>query len=181
MAARLLVIGLISFLTLVDLFAAQAILPELVRAYHTTPAMMGVAVNSSTIGMAVAGVIVALLSRGLDRRRGIWISLALLAIPTSLLASAPDIGSFTALRIAQGLCMSTAFTLTVAYLAEQSGAEEIASALAAYVTGNVMSNLVGRLLATALAGLPLLLAPRLEPILAGLALVGIGTFFLRKR
>jgi MFS transporter, YNFM family, putative membrane transport protein len=148
-AARLLVIGLISFLTLVDLFAAQAILPELVRAYHTTPAMMGVAVNSSTIGMAVAGVIVALFSRGLDRRRGIWISLALLAIPTSLLASAPDIASFMALRIAQGLCMSTAFTLTMAYLAEQSGAEEIASALAAYVTGNVMSNLVGRLLAAA--------------------------------
>jgi MFS transporter, YNFM family, putative membrane transport protein len=148
-AARLLVIGLISFLTLVDLFAAQAILPELVRAYHTTPAMMGVAVNSSTIGMAIAGVIVALFSRGLDRRRAIWISLALLAIPTSLLASAPDITAFMTLRVAQGLCMSTAFTLTIAYLAEQSGAEEIASALAAYVTGNVMSNLVGRLLAAA--------------------------------
>ena len=75
--ARLLVVGLISFLTLVDLFAAQAILPELVSAYQTTPAMMGVAVNASTIGMAVAGIAVAL-------------------------------------RIAQGLCMSTAFTLTMA-------------------------------------------------------------------
>ncbi len=149
MAARLLVVGLISFLTLVDLFAAQAILPELVAAYQTTPAMMGVAVNASTIGMAVAGVVVALLSRGLDRRRGIWISLVLLAIPTALLASAPDISWFTALRVAQGLCMSTAFTLTMAYLAEQSGAEDTASALAAYVTGNVMSNLVGRVMAAA--------------------------------
>jgi YNFM family putative membrane transporter len=148
-AARLLVVGLISFLTLVDLFAAQAILPELVSAYRTTPAMMGVAVNASTIGMAVAGVVVALLSRGLDRRRGIWISLMLLAIPTALLASAPDISWFMALRIAQGLCMSTAFTLTMAYLAEQSGAEDTASALAAYVTGNVMSNLVGRVMAAA--------------------------------
>ena len=149
MAARLLVVGLTSFLTLVDLFAAQAILPELVSAYRTTPAMMGVAVNASTIGMAVAGVVVALLSRGLDRRRGIWISLVLLAIPTALLASAPDISWFMALRIAQGLCMSTAFTLTMAYLAEQSSAEDTASALAAYVTGNVMSNLVGRVMAAA--------------------------------
>ena len=147
--ARLLVVGLISFLTLVDLFAAQAILPELVRAYQTTPAMMGVAVNSSTIGMAVAGIAVALFSRDLDRRRGIWISLALLAIPTTLLASAPDITWFMALRIAQGLCMATAFTLTMAYLAEQSGADDTASALAAYVTGNVMSNLVGRVMAAA--------------------------------
>jgi MFS transporter, YNFM family, putative membrane transport protein len=147
--ARLLVIGLISFLTLVDLFAAQAILPELVSAYRTTPAMMGVAVNASTIGMAVAGIAVALFSRHLDRRRGIWISLALLAIPTTLLASAPDITWFMALRIAQGLCMATAFTLTMAYLAEQSGADDTASALAAYVTGNVMSNLVGRVMAAA--------------------------------
>jgi predicted MFS family arabinose efflux permease len=148
-AGRLVVIGLISFLTLVDLFAAQAILPELVRAYETTPAMMAVAVNASTIGMAAAGVVVALFSRSLNRRRGIWTSLALLAIPTSLLASAPDIMWFTALRVAQGLCMSTAFTLTMAYLAEQSSANDTASALAAYVTGNVMSNLVGRVMAAA--------------------------------
>jgi predicted MFS family arabinose efflux permease len=146
---RLIVIGLISFLTLVDLFAAQAILPELVRAFQTTPAMMGVAVNASTIGMAAAGVVVALFSRSINRRRGIWVSLAVLAVPTSLLASAPDIAWFTALRVAQGLCMSTAFTLTIAYLAEQSGADDIASALAAYVTGNVMSNLVGRVMAAA--------------------------------
>lgn len=147
MAGRLLVVGLISFLTLVDLFAAQAILPSLVRAYHTTPAMMGFAVNASTIGMAVAGVIVALISRHLNRRRGIWVSLALLAVPTTLLASAPDITSFMLLRVAQGFCMATAFTLTMAYLAEQSSAEDTASALAAYITGNVASNLVGRVLA----------------------------------
>jgi YNFM family putative membrane transporter len=145
-AVRLVIIGLISFLTLVDLFAAQAILPSLVRAYNTTPAMMGFAVNASTIGMAIAGVTVALFSRHLNRRRGIWISLAILAIPTSLLASAPDIMGFMLLRIAQGLCMSAAFTLTMAYLAEQSSAEDTASALAAYITGNVASNLFGRVL-----------------------------------
>jgi MFS transporter, YNFM family, putative membrane transport protein len=148
-AVRLIIIGLISFLTLVDLFAAQAILPSLVRAYNTTPAMMGFAVNASTIGMAIAGVVVALISRNLDRRRGIWISLAMLAIPTTLPASAPDIMGFMLLRVAQGVCMSTAFTLTMAYLAEQSSAEATASALAAYITGNVASNFIGRVLSGA--------------------------------
>lgn len=146
----LILIGLISFLTLVDLFAAQAILPTLVRVYRTTPAMMGFAVNASTIGMAIAGVAIALLSRKFDRRTGIWLSLALLALPTSLLATAHGLGWFTALRITQGLCMSTAFTLTMAYLAEQSSAQDAASALAAYVTGNVMSNLFGRVLSAAI-------------------------------
>ena len=150
-AVRLVIIGLISFLTLVDLFAAQAILPSLVRAYHTTPAMMGFAVNASTIGMAIAGVVVALISRYLNRRRGIWMSLAMLAVPTTLLATAPDITSFMLLRVAQGLCMSTAFTLTMAYLAEQSSAQATASALAAYITGNVASNLVGRLISATIS------------------------------
>ena len=148
-STRLVVIGLISFLTLVDLFAAQAILPALVQVYHTTPAMMGFAVNASTIGMAIAGVIVALAVRHLDRRRGIWMSLALLAVPTSLLATAPELTVFMALRVAQGLCMSTAFTLTMAYLAEQSSAEDTAGALAAYITGNVASNLLGRVMSAA--------------------------------
>ena len=48
------IIGLTAFLTLVDLFATQAILPSLTRAYGVTPAAMGFAVNASTMGMAVA-------------------------------------------------------------------------------------------------------------------------------
>jgi predicted MFS family arabinose efflux permease len=148
---RTLVIGLTAFLTVVDLFATQAILPSLVQAYGVTPAEMGVAVNASTFGMAVSGLVVALFSRRINRRRGIILSLTILAIPTALLAEAPDLATFTALRVAQGLCMSAAFTLTLAYLAEQCSAEDSASAFAAYITGNVASNLVGRLISAGVA------------------------------
>ena len=47
--------------------------------------------------------------------------------------------------------MAAAFTLTMAYLAEHCSAEDTASALAAYVTGAVASNLVGRLVSAAVA------------------------------
>lgn len=149
--ARRLLIGLTAFLTLVDLFATQAILPSLVQHYRVTPAAMGFAVNASTIGMAIAGLVVAYFSRHIDRRIGIFASLALLAVPTALLASAPDLATFTALRIAQGLCMSAAFTLMLAYLAEHCSAQEVAAAFAAYIAGNVASNLFGRLMSAALA------------------------------
>jgi MFS transporter, YNFM family, putative membrane transport protein len=148
---RTFVIGLTAFLTVVDLFATQAILPTLTKAYGVTPAAMGFAVNASTIGMAVAGLAVALFSSRIDRRRGIVLSLLLLSIPTALLAIAPDLLTFTALRIAQGVFMSSAFTLTLAYLAEQCSAEDSASAFAAYITGNVASNLIGRLISAAVA------------------------------
>src|SRR5258707_615384 len=81
-ALRTFVIGLTAFLTLVDLFATQAILPTLTRTYGVTPAAMGFAVNASMFGMAIAGLGVALFSRHIDRRWGILISLAVLAIPT---------------------------------------------------------------------------------------------------
>jgi len=116
--------------------------------YQVAPSAMGVAVNASTIGMAVAGVVVALLSHKLPRRGGIWISLALLAIPTTLLASAPNLAAFAGLRVVQGVFMSAAFTLTMAYLSEQNTGAATAAALAAYITGNVASNLVGRLIAS---------------------------------
>lgn len=148
---RNLVIGLIAFLTVVDLFATQAILPSLAHVYGVMPAAMGFAVNASTIGMAVAGLVVAFFSRQINRRIGIVVSLALLSIPTTLLATAPDLATFTALRVAQGIFMSAAFTLTLAYLGERCSTSEVAGALAAYVTGNVASNLFGRLLSAAVA------------------------------
>jgi len=148
---RSVIIGVIGFLTLVDLFATQAILPSLAKTYRVSPAAIGFAVNASTIGMAISCLGVALVSRYVNRSLGIWVSLALLAIPTSLLAVAPDLATFTALRIVQGVFMAAAFTLTMAYLAEHCSQQETASALAAYITGVVASNLVGRLVSASVA------------------------------
>src|SRR5947199_4484842 len=148
---RSLVIGLTAFLTVVDLFATQAILPSLTRHYNVTPAAMGFAVNASTMGMAVAGLVVGFFSQHIDRRLGILLSLALLAIPTTLLAVAPNLTVFTILRIAQGLCMASAFALTLAYLGEQCSAMDAGGAFAAYITGNVASNLICLLISAAAA------------------------------
>jgi MFS transporter, YNFM family, putative membrane transport protein len=148
---RTVVIGLTAFLTVVDLFATQAVLPSLMRAYGVSPAAMGFAVNSSTIGMAVAGLAVSLFSARIDRRTGILLSLVALSIPTALLAVAPNLTVFMMLRIAQGLCMASAFTLTLAYLGEECSEADAGVAFAAYITGNVASNLVGRLISAAVA------------------------------
>ena len=148
---RSLIIALTAFLSLVDLFATQAILPSLTRHYGVTPGAMGLASNASTFGMLVSGLAVGYFSRGIDRRLGIFLSLVLLAVPTTLLAYAPNLAVFAALRVAQGLCMASAFTLTLAYLGEHYSAADSASAFAAYITGNVSSNLIGRLISAAVA------------------------------
>ncbi len=167
---RTLLVGLIAFLTVIDLFGTQAILPALARSYGVTPAAMGFAVNATTMGMAVACLGVAYFSHRIDRRRGVLVSLTVLAIPTALLAIAPDLATFTVLRIAQGVCMASAFTLTLAYLGEHCSAMDAGGAFAAYITGNVASNLFGRLLAAGLADH--LGVPATFLSLAGLNLLG---------
>jgi predicted MFS family arabinose efflux permease len=144
------VIGLTAFLTVVDLFATQAILPSLAMHYGVSPAAMGVAVNASTFGMAASGLAVALFSARINRRLGIITALLLLSVPTVLLAHAPDLTTFTILRVIQGVLMAAAFTLTLAHLGERCSARAAAGAFAAYITGNVASNLIGRLLAAGL-------------------------------
>lgn len=143
------VIGAMAFLTVVDLFATQAILPALAAHYGVQPGAMGVAVNATTIGMAISSALIAWKGSGFNRRRGILVSLALLAIPTALLSLAPDLTTFFLLRVAQGLCMAAAFALTLAYLGEAACPMALAGSFAAYVTGNVASNLFGRLLSSA--------------------------------
>jgi predicted MFS family arabinose efflux permease len=73
-------------------------------------------------------------------------------VPTAALAYAPNLTIFSVLRVTQGLFMAAAFTLTLTHLAERCE-HRTASALAAYVTGVVASNLIGRLTAAFVAGL----------------------------
>src|SRR5262249_29882806 len=65
---------------------------------------------------------------------------------------APNLTVFSLLRVTQGLFMAAAFTLTLTHLAERCE-HRTAAALAAYVTGVVASNLIGRLTAAFVAGL----------------------------
>ena len=79
-----------------------------------------------------------------------WSAWRYSSIPTALLAVAPDLTTFTVLRIVQGLCMASAFTLMLAYLGEECSAWT-RRRVRAYITGNVASNLFGRLVSAGIA------------------------------
>ncbi|MEM6588405.1 MAG: MFS transporter [Pseudomonadota bacterium] len=145
------IVALISFLTLIDLFGSQALLPQLVVAFEADPGVMGFAVNASTFGMALSGLTVAWFADRIDRKRGIWVSLALLSIPTFFLGVVNSVEMFLVLRVLQGVFMAAAFTLTLTYLSEQCDVTAAGGAMAAYITGNVASNLFGRVLAVSTA------------------------------
>ena len=147
------VIGLTAFLTVVDLFATQAILP-LTDAALRCDARGRWASRSMPARWAwpsPASPVCAVQPADRPAARHPAVSLAVLAVPTALLAVAPRPPIVHALRVAQGLCMASAFTLTLAYLGERLQRRDAGGAFAAYITGNVASNLVGRLISAAVA------------------------------
>lgn len=150
-AFRHLLIALTAFLTLIDLFAIQAILPSLAAIYRVSAAEIGSAANACTLGMAVSSLVTAMLSGRLPRRAGVAASLMLLAIPTFLLGFVDNLWLFTAMRVLQGVLMAAAFTLMLAYIGEEFMGAGAAPAFAAFVTGNVLSNFAGRLLSASAA------------------------------
>jgi YNFM family putative membrane transporter len=143
----LITIGLTALLTLMDLFGPQAIAPVLASAFRTTPSHMGVAINAATIGMAISGLLTACIADRLERKPVMVAALLLLSIPTFLLGDTTDLMTFALLRIVQGFLMCASFTVAIAYVAEEWGPSGAAPlVMAAYVTGNVGSNLLGRVL-----------------------------------
>jgi MFS transporter, YNFM family, putative membrane transport protein len=144
----LVTMGLTALLTLMDLFGPQAIAPVLTSAFDTTPGRMGIAINAATVGMAISGLITACFADRIERKPVMVAALLTLSVPTFLLGLAPGLAIFVALRIVQGFLMCASFTVAIAYVAEEWGPSGAAPlVMAAYVTGNVASNLAGRLLA----------------------------------
>ncbi len=149
---RSLTIGTIGFLTLVDLFATQAILPALARSYGVTPAAdrrRRQRLDDRHGDRRPAGRRARAQDRPPPRR---------LAEPR--LARHPDDCCSPRRPTSQSspCCASpracawrVPSRLTLAYLGERCSKADAAGALAAYVTGGVASNLIGRLCAATVA------------------------------
>ena len=108
---------------------------------------MGFAVNASAMGMAISSLAVAFFSQRIDRRHR--------RRPEPRAPDDPDLAPRGRARSddlhrscgsRRGSVMAAAFTLTLAYLGERCTGPEAATAFAAYITGNVASNFLGRLM-----------------------------------
>jgi predicted MFS family arabinose efflux permease len=143
----MLIMAFTSLSTLLDLFGPHSIVPLLAREFAVSAPAMGLAVNAAAAGMAVCGLVLYRLPLPVRPEKLMSGALAALAIPTLLLAHAPSIEVFALLRVVQGVFMCAAFAVAIAYISANWGACGSAPLLmASYVTGNVGSNLFGRLL-----------------------------------
>src|SRR5207237_805496 len=85
------------------------------------------------------------------RRRTMVASVSLLTVPILLSATSPGLHALIGWRFAQGLLMPGIIAVTMAYVAEEWAAGGAAAVMAAYVAGNVLGGVTGRLLSGVLA------------------------------
>jgi predicted MFS family arabinose efflux permease len=144
MTARYVALAACGCSAFIDMYATQPLLPEFRHIFASSEAGVSLTVTATTFGCAVAAPLVGSLADSIGRKRVIVTAIVLLALVTFGAASAMTLPVLIAWRVAQGALMPGVFAVTIAYISEELPASVGGSAVAAYVTGNVLGGFLGR-------------------------------------
>ncbi|HEY7119760.1 MAG TPA: MFS transporter [Tepidisphaeraceae bacterium] len=142
---RVLMVTLTGFCVFLNVYATQTLLPLFARVFNASKFKVSLTVCATTIGIALAAPVVGLLAERIGRRRTMAGSVALLTVPILLAATAPGLDSLIAWRFVQGLVMPGIIAVTMAYVSEEWAGGGAAAVMSAYVAGNVLGGVCGRL------------------------------------
>jgi MFS transporter, YNFM family, putative membrane transport protein len=125
-------------------YSTQAILPQLGRTFHVSPAEAGLTISIVVLALACGSWIWGPLSDRYGRKRSIVLASSLLVAPTIGAALAPSFALLLAFRALQGLCMPGLLTAGVPYITEVYAPRIGGRAMGYYVTALVAGGLMGR-------------------------------------
>jgi YNFM family putative membrane transporter len=135
------------------LYAPQALLPELTRAFGVSPAAATLSVSAATAGLAVGLLVLGPLSDRVGRTRVLRGALAAASGLAVLLALVPAWEPLLVLRALQGFALAGLPAVGVAYLREELDPSVSSRAIGLFIGGTAIGGLSGRVLAGALADL----------------------------
>lgn len=135
------------FLTFINLYPTQALLPTLAHAFGATLSHTGLTVTATLVAVALVAPFVGGLADAYGRRRLIVGASAALVVPTLLGAAAPSLDLLILCRFAQGLLLPFIFALTVAYIAEEHPGPDAIRVTATYAIGTIAGGFAGRFVA----------------------------------
>lgn len=149
---RLFAVLVVGFCVFLSVYSTQALLPELARVFGATPGHVGLTISATTLAVAVAAPFAGLLAERLGHKTVIVTAIFALALPTALAATAQSLNQLIAWRFAQGLVMPGIIAVTMAYISEEFPPSRVGAAMSAYIAGNVLGGVAGRLMSGAIGG-----------------------------
>jgi predicted MFS family arabinose efflux permease len=134
------------FLTFLNMWCTQAILPVLAGAFHVTQAQTGFSVTAPLIATSCMAPVIGAISDRFGRKNFICGAAFLLIIPTLLAAQARSFDAFVLYRFIQGLLLPFIFTVTIAYIGDESSGGQTARLAGTYGSGAIFGGFSGRLI-----------------------------------
>jgi YNFM family putative membrane transporter len=148
---RRLAIALSGLCSFINLYATQPLLPLFARDFDASPAAVSFTIGATTLGVALGAPFVGLVADVLGRKRIIAGAMALMVVPTALIALSTSISELVLWRFVQGLLLPPIFAVTLAYIGDEWPVDEIPSATSAYIAAGGLGGFLGRFLSGVIA------------------------------
>jgi YNFM family putative membrane transporter len=144
---RLLAVCVAGFCVFLSVYATQSLLPRLRELFNVTEARAAMTITAVTAAVAITGPWIGLLSERIGRKQTIVSAILLLTVPLFGASTAHTLTGLVAWRFAQGLVMPGIIAVTMAYVSAEWPPHHVGSAMSAYITGNVLGGVTGRMMA----------------------------------
>ena len=139
-------VAITGFCTFLNLYAPQALLPELSREFGVGPAEISTMITAGTLAIALTAPFTGAIADVLGRKRLITAAMFAAAVPTVMVALAGDVHSIIVWRFIQGLMLPPIFTVALAYVGDEWPPAQVAGVAGLYVAGSSIGGFCGRLI-----------------------------------
>jgi YNFM family putative membrane transporter len=140
-------VALAGFATFINLYTPQAVLPQIADSFGVDDAHTGQTVTAALMAVAMVAPFAGAISDRVGRKVLIAGACLLLSVPTLLVAGAQSLEALLAWRFLQGLLMPFIFTVTVAYVGEETQGPEGLRLAGLYSMGCILGGFGGRFVA----------------------------------
>lgn len=139
-------VALAGFCSFVNLYAPQALLPELAREFEATAAQISNVMTAGTLAIALTAPFAGAVADVLGRKRVITLAMLIAAVPSALIALAPDVQAIIVCRFVQGILLPPIFTVVLAYVGDEWPPARVADIAGIYVLGASFGGFCGRMI-----------------------------------
>jgi predicted MFS family arabinose efflux permease len=151
--ARGTAVGLAGFCTFINLYSPQALLPTWAAEFSVSAAVISATMTAGTLAVALTAPFTGAVADVIGRKRVITASMLALAIPTLMIAMAPDVQALIIWRFIQGLTLPSIFAVIIAYIGDEWPASEVAGMAGIYTSGASLGGFSGRFVTGVLSDL----------------------------
>lgn len=131
-------------------YCLQPVIPILAADFDLSPTTASLSMSFGTIGMAVSMLLIASISKYLERKKVMVLALGISALIILAMSFTEQFTLILLLRFVQGILLAGFPSLAVAYINEEFNPKIIGAAIGVYVAATPLGGLVGRILISTL-------------------------------